>query len=162
MPRGGSNRFRIDDARGAKRYRSSLHATGLIVKEQGFSGLYKGLGSTTMKQCATSAVRMGSYNTMKQASQSYGLPQNSTMTFGIGALAGTITVYASQPFDTIKSRTQSAKGASTTEAFTSIWKDSGVRGYWKGSTMRLGRLVFSGGIVFSIYEKVSGILMTAY
>jgi len=148
----------IDDARGPKRYRSAAHATGLLVKEQGLAGLYKGLGSTTMKQCATSAVRMGSYNTMKQASQSYGLPQNSATTFGIGALAGTITVYASQPFDTIKSRTQSAQGASTTEAVASIWRDGGVKGFWKGSTMRLGRLVFSGGIVFTVYEKVSGIL----
>ncbi|KAK4143446.1 tricarboxylate transport protein, mitochondrial precursor [Dichotomopilus funicola] len=148
----------IDDARGAKRYRSAAHATGLLVKEQGLSGLYKGLGSTTMKQCATSAVRMGSYNTMKQASQSYGLPQNSATTFGMGALAGTITVYASQPFDTIKSRTQSARGASTTTAVASIWRDGGVKGFWKGSTMRLGRLVFSGGIVFTVYEKVSGIL----
>lgn len=148
----------IDDARGPKRYRSAVHATGLLVKEQGLTGLYRGLGSTTMKQCATSAVRMGSYNTMKQAWQSYGLPQNSATTFGIGALAGTITVYASQPFDTIKSRTQSALGATTTEAIASIWRDGGVKGFWKGSTMRLGRLVLSGGIVFTVYEKACGIL----
>ncbi|KAH6632433.1 mitochondrial carrier domain-containing protein, partial [Chaetomium tenue] len=130
----------IDDARGAKRYRSSVHAAGMLVKEQGITTLYKGLSSTTLKQCTTSAVRMGSYNMLKQMWQKSGMPQNSIATFGLGAIAGIITVYATQPFDTIKSRTQSAKGATTLEAAASIWTDAGLRGLWKGSTMRLGRL----------------------
>ncbi|EAQ87470.1 hypothetical protein CHGG_04089 [Chaetomium globosum CBS 148.51] len=108
----------IDDARGAKRYRSSAHAAGILVKEQGITTLYKGLSSTTLKQCTTSAVRMGSYNMLKQMWQKSGMPQNSITTFALGAIAGTITVYATQPFDTIKSRTQSAKGATTLEAAT--------------------------------------------
>jgi solute carrier family 25 citrate transporter 1 len=107
-----------------------------------------------MKQAATSGVRMGSYNFLKGVSQAQNLPQNTATTFGMGALAGTITVYATQPFDTIKTRTQSAKGAGTIEAFQSIFQEYGVRGFWKGSTMRLSRLVFSGGIVFSVYEQI--------
>jgi len=35
----------------------------------------------------------------------------------------------------------------------------GIRGFWSGSTMRLGRLVLSGGIVFSVYEQVSAVLV---
>jgi solute carrier family 25 citrate transporter 1 len=101
---------------------------------------------------------MGSYNVLKEASRQNHLPQNSVTTFAIGALAGTITVYATQPFDTIKTRTQSAAGASTGEAFRSILTHSGVRGFWSGSTMRLGRLVFSGGIVFTVYEKITALL----
>lgn len=107
-----------------------------------------------MKQSATSGVRMGSYNQLKELSKAQGLPQNTVTTFGTGAIAGVITVFATQPFDTIKTRTQSAKGATTMEAFSSIYREFGARGYWKGSTMRLSRLVFSGGIVFSVYEKV--------
>ncbi|KAH8879375.1 mitochondrial carrier [Thozetella sp. PMI_491] len=149
----------IDDARGAKQYRSSVHAAAMLIKEQGIATLYKGLASTTLKQCSTSAVRMGSYNILKQTWQSYDLPQSSVTTFGLGAIAGTVTVYASQPFDTIKSRTQSAKGATTWESATSIWADGSVRGFWKGSTMRLGRLILSGGIVFTIYEKISSVLL---
>ncbi|KAK1912253.1 hypothetical protein P3342_009854 [Pyrenophora teres f. teres] len=30
------------------------------------------------------------------------LPQNSGVTFGMGAIAGIITVYATQPFETLK------------------------------------------------------------
>ncbi|KAG9656105.1 hypothetical protein KCU64_g6096, partial [Aureobasidium melanogenum] len=55
----------IDDGKGAKRFRSTPHAVGILIREQGIAGLYRGLVSTTIKQSATSAVRMGSYNTLK-------------------------------------------------------------------------------------------------
>lgn len=150
----------IDNAKsaGAERYRGGLHATKMIVQTHGIAGLYRGLISTTMKQSATSAVRMGSYNVLKEFSRQKNLPQNSAVTFGLGAVAGTITVYATQPFDTMKTRAQSAKGASTMEAFRSVLQSGGVRAFWSGSTMRLGRLVFSGGIVFTVYEKIAGLL----
>ncbi|KAH7392229.1 tricarboxylate transport protein, mitochondrial precursor [Phaeosphaeria sp. MPI-PUGE-AT-0046c] len=150
----------IDNAKSASadRYRGGFHATKMIVQTHGIAGLYRGLISTTMKQSATSAVRMGSYNVLKEFSRQKNLPQNSAVTFGMGAVAGTITVYATQPFDTIKTRAQSAQGASTMEAFRSVLQNGGVRGFWSGSTMRLGRLVFSGGIVFTVYEKIAGLL----
>jgi solute carrier family 25 citrate transporter 1 len=150
----------IDDAKnGTKQFRGGLHASQTILRTHGIAGLYRGLVSTSMKQSATSAVRMGSYNVLKEFSRRNNLPQNSAATFGMGALAGTITVYATQPFDTIKTHAQSARGASTGEAFRSVLHNAGLRGFWSGSTMRLGRLVFSGGIVFTVYEKVSDVLM---
>jgi solute carrier family 25 citrate transporter 1 len=97
---------------------------------------------------------MGSYNQLKELSKQYKMPQNVGTTFATGAVAGVITVYATQPFDTIKTRSQSANGAKTMEAVRSVLYDHGVRGFWKGSTMRLSRLIFSGGIVFSVYEQV--------
>lgn len=149
----------IDDAKSSqRRFRGGMDATRSILAAQGLPGLYRGLISTTMKQSATSAVRMGSYNVLKEASRKHSLPQNSGTTFAIGALAGTVTVYATQPFDTIKTRAQSAAGASTGEAFRSVLLQNGIRGFWSGSTMRLGRLVFSGGIVFTVYEKIAALL----
>jgi solute carrier family 25 citrate transporter 1 len=97
---------------------------------------------------------MGSYNFLKEITKSPNIPQSTATTFATGAIAGTITVYATQPFDTMKTRAQSAKGASTIEAFRSVFQEHGVGGFWKGSTMRLSRLVLSGGIVFSVYEQI--------
>ena len=116
-----------------------------------------------MKQAATSAVRMGSYNIIKETVASRtsikDASKNPAVTFGMGATAGVVTVYASQPFDTIKTRTQGAKGATTLEAVRDVFKDGGVRAFWSGSSMRLGRLILSGGIVFTVYENVAGLLM---
>ncbi|KAL5391148.1 hypothetical protein PMIN02_006730 [Paraphaeosphaeria minitans] len=150
----------IDDAKSHRQYRGGIHAARSILTAQGVSGLYRGLLSTTMKQSATSAVRMGSYNILREFSRRKKLAQNSVTTFATGAIAGSITVYGTQPFDTIKTRSQSANGASTSEAFRSVLRETGVRGLWRGSTMRLGRLVFSGGIVFTVYEKFVALLHT--
>lgn len=135
-----------------------MNALFTMIKQHGVREVYRGLLSTTLKQSATSAVRMGSYNVIRERSKQYGLPNNSAITFGSGALAGIVTVYATQPFDTIKTRSQSTHGAGTAEAFRMVLLERGVRGFWSGSTMRLGRLVLSGGIVFTVYEKVSSLL----
>ena len=60
--------------------------------------------------------------------------------------AGTITTLATQPFDTIKTRSQSAKATTTMQAISGIIKDGGIRAFWRGTVMRLGRTVFSGGM----------------
>lgn len=135
-----------------------MNALFTMVKQHGVAEVYRGLVSTTMKQSAASAVRMGSYNVIRDQSEQYGLPNNSVVTFGSGAVAGIVTVYATQPFHTIKTRSQSAHGAGTAEALRMMLSETGVRGLWSGSTMRLGRLVLSGGIVFTVYEKVSSLL----
>lgn len=101
---------------------------------------------------------MGSYNAIKEASRKYNAPQNAASTFAIGGTAGIITVYATQPLDTIKTRAQSAAGANPAQAFSSVLRDSGITGFWKGSSMRLGRLVLSGGIIFTVYEQTLALL----
>ncbi|CAK1354291.1 unnamed protein product [Cercospora beticola] len=148
----------IDDAKGSKRFRSTLHGVTLLLREQGIQGLYRGLVSTTAKQSATSAVRMGAYNAMRSQYSSANRNAGVVETFAMGALAGTITVYATQPLDTIKTRSQSARGEKIIPAIVGVWREGGLRAYWKGSTMRLGRLVLSGGIVFAVYEQIANVM----
>lgn len=148
----------IDDARNAKRFHSAPHAVALIYKENGLLGLYRGFAGTTLKQASATAFRMGTYNILKDFERTHEINQNTAANFANGAVAGIVTTYATQPFDTLKTRSQSAKGASTVEAFSTIMADDGIRGFWRGTTMRLGRTVFSGGILFTVYEQVAAIL----
>jgi solute carrier family 25 (mitochondrial citrate transporter), member 1 len=104
---------------------------------------------------------MGSYNVLRETTKRNNLPDNSVTTFLTGAIAGIITVYSTQPFDTIKTRAQGTNKVGTVEAIREVFHSSGLRGFWSGSTMRLGRLVLSGGIVFTVYEKVVDIFMPA-
>ena len=148
----------IDDARTAKRFHSTSQAIRVIYAEHGFLGLYRGFAGTTLKQAGATAFRMGSYNILKDFENSRHITQSTATNFANGAVAGIITTYATQPFDTLKTRSQSAKGASTVEAFRSVLADEGIKGFWRGTTMRLGRTVFSGGILFTVYEQVAAIL----
>ncbi|KAF1972046.1 mitochondrial carrier [Bimuria novae-zelandiae CBS 107.79] len=149
----------IEDAKNAnKLYHSEYQAFKLMLRTHGLSSLYHGLVSTTAKQALTSGIKMGFYNVEKEVACRNGLEQSSPLTFAMGALAGTFTVYLTQPFDTIKTRAQSARGENMREACRSILYESGMRGFWSGSTSRLGRLVFSTGIIYTVFEKVAGIL----
>lgn len=70
---------------------------------------------------------MRSYNYLRDLSKSHNIAQNTAPTTVTGAVAVIITVYAIEPFDTVKTRAHSAVGASPVEALTSVLCDSGIR-----------------------------------
>lgn len=148
----------IDDARTEKRFSSGRHAVLTIWRESGVLGLYRGFAGTTLKQAGATAFRMGTYNILKDYQARHQVRQSTATNFANGSVAGIVTTLATQPFDTVKTRCQSSRGASTVEAFRSIVADYGVRGFWKGTSMRLGRTVFSGGILFTTYEWAVALL----
>lgn len=148
----------IDDARGERRFRSAPHAIKVIWKEHGIGGLYRGFAGTTLKQASATAFRMGTYNILKDNESTHGWQQSTAVNFLNGSIAGITTTYATQPFDCVKTRCQSARGASTVDAFRTILADDGIKGFWRGTTMRLGRTIFSGGILFTAYEQVAALL----
>lgn len=135
----------IDDARHSKQYTSTIHCIKQILKEDGMIGLYRGFAGTTMKQASATSFRMGSYNIIKDFEEARQIPQNTATNFANGAVAGVITTLATQPFDCIKTRSQAAQVTTTMQAISSIWLDDGIRGFWRGTVMRLGRTVFAGG-----------------
>ncbi|KAL8925139.1 MAG: hypothetical protein Q9208_003644 [Pyrenodesmia sp. 3 TL-2023] len=151
----------IDDRKLAKpRMRGFLHGSSIIWRERGIRGFFQGFVPTTARQAANSATRFGSYTTIKQFAQGYVAPGEKlgTMsTFGIGGLAGLITVYVTQPLDTIKTRMQSIEAKkeyrNSFACATRIFKDEGMLTFWSGAVPRLARLILSGGIVFTMYEK---------
>lgn len=148
----------IDDARNERRYRNAVHCVKTILKEHGVLGLYHGFAGTTLKQAGATAFRMGTYNILKDYERKHDIAQTTATSFANGSVAGVVTTLATQPFDTIKTRCQSSRGASTVEAFKSIVADYGIKGFWRGTTMRLGRTVFSGGILFTTYEWAAALL----
>jgi solute carrier family 25 citrate transporter 1 len=151
----------IDDRKHANpRMRGFLDAIPIIYRERGIKGFFQGLVPTAARQSANSAVRFGSYTSLKQLAESYTAPGEklgAAGTFGIGGVAGAITVYATQPLDTIKTRMQSIEAkqvyGNSFRCATMIFKQEGILTFWSGAVPRLARLVMSGGIVFTMYEK---------
>ncbi|KAG5953288.1 hypothetical protein E4U58_000477 [Claviceps cyperi] len=151
----------IDDRKAVKpRLRGFLHAVPIIARERGLRGFFQGFIPTTARQAANSATRFGSYTFLKQMAESYTAPGEklgAVGTFAIGGVAGLITVFVTQPLDTIKTRMQSIEArqqyGNTFRCASMIFKQEGVLTFWSGALPRLARLVLSGGIVFTMYEK---------
>jgi len=140
--------------------RGFLHAVPIIARERGIRGFFQGFVPTTARQAANSAVRFSSYTFLKQMAESYTAPGEklgAVGTFAMGGLAGLITVVVTQPLDTIKTRMQSIEAkevyGNTFRCAAIIFKQEGVLTFWSGALPRLARLVLSGGIVFTMYEK---------
>ncbi len=93
----------IDDRKSGKpRMRGFLHGSMIIARERGIRGFFQGFVPTTARQAANSATRFWSYSTLKHLAQGYLAPGEklgTASTFGLGGMAGLITVYeASRSF----------------------------------------------------------------
>jgi solute carrier family 25 citrate transporter 1 len=137
--------------------RGFLHGSAIIAREKGVRGFFQGFVPTTARQAANSATRFGSYTALKQLAQSYVAPGERLgvlSTFGLGAMAGIITVYVTMPLDTVKTRMQSIEARKEYKnsfvCASKIFKEEGVLTFWSGAVPRLGRLILSGGIVFTM------------
>ncbi|KAF2758270.1 mitochondrial tricarboxylate transporter-like protein [Pseudovirgaria hyperparasitica] len=156
----------IDDRKsGNPRMRGFLHGSRLIAQEKGLRGFFQGFVPTTARQAANSAVRFSSYTSIKQLAQAYVAPGEklgAVSTFAIGGLAGTITVYTTMPIDTVKTRMQSIQAKqeykNSFACAARIFKEEGIMTFWSGALPRLARLVLSGGIVFTMYEKTMDLM----
>ncbi|OTB07836.1 hypothetical protein M426DRAFT_317726 [Hypoxylon sp. CI-4A] len=151
----------IDDAKTSRRFRSATHCVALLCREQGVRrALYSGYVTTTLKQVGTTGFRLGSYAALKDWERARGIPvDDSALTsFANGAFAGTLTTLATQPFDTVKTKAQQARVVSTLECVRSVYAEDGVRGFWRGTVMRLGRTVMAGGILFTANEQALKVL----
>ncbi|CAK9439377.1 uncharacterized protein LODBEIA_P35280 [Lodderomyces beijingensis] len=153
----------IDDKQRERPRYGGAGGTFKLVRDLGFKGVYAGVVPVSLRQAANQAVRLGSYNAIKSMVQQAthtapNQPLSSAATFVVGAIAGIVTVYTTMPIDTVKTRMQALgsdkKYTSTLNCFVRIFKNEGLATFWKGATPRLGRLVLSGGIVFTIYEKM--------
>lgn len=152
----------IDDAkRPNPQYRGLVHGTATIVRQEGISGIYRGLFPVMMRQGANSAVRFTTYTTLKQLVQGTARPGQtlpSAITFGIGGIAGLVTVYTTMPLDVVKTRMQSlearAQYRNSFHCAYRIFTEEGLLRFWTGTTPRLTRLVLSGGITFTVYENI--------
>ncbi|KAL3428937.1 mitochondrial carrier domain-containing protein [Aspergillus tetrazonus] len=156
----------IDDRKSANpRMRGFFHGSGVIFRERGIRGFFQGFVPTTARQAANSATRFSSYTMLKQMAEGYVAPGEklgTASTFALGGMAGLITVYVTQPLDTVKTRMQSLEASKNYKnsfvCAARIFKDEGILTFWSGAVPRLARLIMSGGIVFTMYEKSMDIL----
>lgn len=127
--------------------RGFIHGASIILRERGIRGLLQGLFPTTAKQAANSATRFTAYSTIRDAYLRHlpvGQKPDGLATFGIGAMAGLITVYVTQPLDTIKTRMQSIEARTqyrnSLDAVVKTIKHEGALALWSGAVPRLARL----------------------
>ncbi|KAJ2592731.1 hypothetical protein H4R99_006316, partial [Coemansia sp. RSA 1722] len=143
-----------------QKYSGAIDCLKEVLRE---GGLYRGVGPVMARQGANSCVRFAAYDSLKQIVVGYtGTQVTGVQAFALGMCAGVVTVYTTMPLDVVKTRMQglSAAGAyrSSVHCAVSVVRQDGIWALWRGATPRLARLMFSGAIVFAVYEQVMKLL----
>ncbi|XP_044255563.1 mitochondrial thiamine pyrophosphate carrier [Tribolium madens] len=123
------------------KYQSVVHATNLIIKEEGVKALWKGHVPAQLLSISYGVAQFWSFEVLTKQVSTFNLsPSFSPMiNFTCGALAGCYATLASFPFDVVRTRlvAQSENHkvySGILQAFTSILKNEGFfvlyRGIW--------------------------------
>ncbi|KAI1500512.1 mitochondrial carrier [Biscogniauxia marginata] len=92
-------------------YRGPFHGVGVIVRNEGFRGIYRGIGCAYVYQVLLNGCRLGFYDPMRQGLASLLLHDSAAQNLGInmfcGASSGIIGAAAGSPFFLVKTRLQS-------------------------------------------------------
>jgi len=149
----------INDQRSANpRFKGFFHGVSLIVKEQGFRGVYQGLTATIMKQGSNQAIRFFVMETCKDKYRGGdpNKPVPKMVVGAFGAVAGAASVFGNTPIDVVKTRMQgleASKYSGTMDCFLKIWKNEGPAAFYKGTVPRLSRVCLDVAITFMIYDS---------
>ncbi|KAF2020856.1 mitochondrial carrier [Aaosphaeria arxii CBS 175.79] len=128
------------------------------VRQHGILSLWRGFTPVLCKQGTNSAVRFTTFGALKDKLQEIwpSSVNGTTATMIAGAGSGVVTVYASMPFDNVKTRMQgigSSNGRMLSVAGQML-ANEGVSVFWKATTPRLVRLTLSSSVTFMVYDKV--------
>jgi len=141
-------------------YRGLWHCCKHIVQTEGFSALYKGIGTTWFVGIPNVAFQMTFYDVFKRMIPKETMANYEFMSkFLCGALAGLVAQTIVFPGDTIRKRMQTngiggnARLYSTSfDCFKKILVQEGVRGFFRGSMANVARTIPGAAIQFSCYD----------
>eukprot|EP00002_Diphylleia_rotans_P002410 TRINITY_DN11522_c0_g2_i4.p1 TRINITY_DN11522_c0_g2~~TRINITY_DN11522_c0_g2_i4.p1 ORF type:complete len:280 (+),score=46.81 TRINITY_DN11522_c0_g2_i4:68-907(+) len=156
-----------------RQYKNVFQAFTSILKKDGIVGLQKGLSVAYMTQFVLNGTRLGIYPTLREAvgghkmDSSYLFLRNGLA----GSLAGAIASVAANPFELIKTRFQAQSQTITlghtyqyrgvADAFLSIWRTEGFRGYYRGASASAMRTCVGSGFQLGTYEQAKSIMIGA-
>ena len=137
----------------------------IIFRTQGLLGFWHGQLGTLIRETGGSAAWFGSYEGVKMSFLRYDKSLQSIDEVKVwqqllaGATAGMAYNFVFYPADTIKSRMQTEETKHAGQARTTflttgkdLWRQQGVRGFYRGCGITVFRAAPSSAIIFSIYE----------
>lgn len=160
-------RTRLTAQRNVIYYKGIFHALRTITKEEGFLGLYKGLGPTLLGVGPNLAISFSVYDTARSYWQLH-RPEDSTVlaSLACGSLSGVASSTVAYPLDLVRRRMQLEGAGGRARVYRtglvgtvrSIIRKEGWRGLYRGILPEYYKVVPSVGIVFMTYEKLKQIL----
>ncbi|NWR50138.1 S2547 protein, partial [Regulus satrapa] len=142
------------------KYRGSLHCLKVIIKEEGFGGLYKGCSALLCRDCSASAMYFLSYSALCDWLTPDGRNKPDFLAVLLsGGFAGALAWAVASPMDVIKSRMQidesdQHKYKGLIHCVRESVRKEGVRVLFKGLALNCIRACPVNMVIFVTYEGV--------
>ncbi|KAJ0089404.1 hypothetical protein Patl1_31777 [Pistacia atlantica] len=160
-------RTRLAAQRQTMYYKGIWHSFNTICREEGFLGLYKGLGATLLGVGPSIAISFTVYESLRSFWQSRS-PNDSTVMVSLacGSLSGIASSTATFPVDLVRRRMQLEGAGGRARVYNTglfgtfghIIRSEGLRGLYRGILPEYYKVVPSVGIVFMTYETLKMLL----
>ncbi|KAM7265386.1 hypothetical protein ACFE04_003069 [Oxalis oulophora] len=161
-------RTRLAVQRNIMYYKGISHAFRTILQEEGFLGLYKGLGATLLGVGPNIAISFSVYESLRSYWNSH-RPNDSPITVGLacGSISGIASSTATFPLDLVRRRKQLEGAGGRARVYNTglfgmfkhIVKSEGFRGLYRGILPEYYKVVPGVGIVFMTYETMKMLLL---
>ena len=150
-------------------YKSIASASRSIYAQEGLKGFFSGFGVTAVRDapyaglyvvfyeaCKTRLNRMVSADTSTEGRPS--VASSATINASSGVLAAGLATGITNPFDAVKTRLQlmPQKYGNTLKAIRLMLKEDGVKAFFDGLALRMGRKALSSALAWTVYEELIG------
>lgn len=130
-----------------------------MLKEGGFTGLWRGNGINVIKIAPESAIKFAAYEQCKRfiLGDRKGAPLEIYERFVAGAMAGGISQTAIYPLEVLKTRfalRKTGQYRGITDAVKKIYGREGVRSFYKGYIPNILGIIPYAGIDLAVYETL--------
>ncbi|XP_061390988.1 solute carrier family 25 member 35-like [Musca vetustissima] len=152
-------------------YRGIVHAFATVAKNDGLTGLQKGLVPALYFQFIINSFRLSIYN--MALNKGWMHKKNGEVSFGLGlcwgAAGGAIGSYFSSPFFMVKTQLQSQAAKQIAvgyqhahtgmmDALSQIYNKRGIYGLWRGSMAAIPRAAIGSGAQIATFGKTKYML----
>eukprot|EP00092_Neocalanus_flemingeri_P070470 GFUD01086509.1.p1 GENE.GFUD01086509.1~~GFUD01086509.1.p1 ORF type:complete len:296 (+),score=91.06 GFUD01086509.1:154-1041(+) len=139
------------------RYRGTVHCLACMVREEGVTGVYKGLSPALLRQAVYGTIKFGLYYSAKEllAKRSGHKQESGLVNLGCAVFAGSVSSAIATPTDVIKVRMQSKSTEGLGGLYTvarDIYTVEGVRGLWRGVCPTAQRSALVAGVQLPVYD----------
>ncbi|KAH8269592.1 hypothetical protein KR018_009994 [Drosophila ironensis] len=153
-------------------YKGVLHGLVTVAKNDGWTGLQKGLAPALCFQFIINSCRLSIYT--EAIERRWVHNKEGEISFGLGlfwgAIGGVVGSFCSSPFFMIKTQQQAQAAkeiavgfqhthTSMSNAIRQIYSQNGLRGLWRGSLAALPRATMGSGVQIATFGKTKALLV---
>jgi solute carrier family 25 protein 38 len=143
-------------------YTSILGASKDILRLEGVRGLFSGFGATAIRDAPYAGLYVVFYEWCKKklnaSFESSSTVSAAGINFTSGALAAGLATSITNPFDAVKTRLQlmPKKYGNMLKASRTMLQEDGLRSFFDGLGLRIGRKAVSSALAWTVYEELIG------